>query len=76
MADRAAPADAARRSRYDGQILPPKYGFPMKLRMPTKLGFKNPKHIMAIFVTNTIPAATGKTRATTGSAGLASQQRR
>ena len=40
---------------YDGQVLPPKYGFPMKLRMPTKLGYKNPKHIEAIFVTNTYP---------------------
>ena len=40
---------------YDGQVLPPKYGFPMKLRMPTKLGYKNPKHIQAIFVTNTYP---------------------
>ncbi len=38
---------------YDGQPLPPKYGFPMKLRMPTKLGYKNPKHILAIFVSNT-----------------------
>jgi DMSO/TMAO reductase YedYZ molybdopterin-dependent catalytic subunit len=41
--------------RYADQILPPKYGFPMKLRIPTKLGFKNPKHIMAMFVTNTYP---------------------
>ncbi len=41
--------------KYAGQILPPKYGFPMKLRIPTKLGFKNPKHIMEIFVTNTYP---------------------
>lgn len=40
---------------YDGQQLPPKYGFPMKLRMPTKLGYKNPKHIQAIIVTNTYP---------------------
>jgi DMSO/TMAO reductase YedYZ molybdopterin-dependent catalytic subunit len=40
---------------YDGQPLPPKYGFPMKLRMPTKLGYKNPKHIQALFVTNTYP---------------------
>ena len=40
---------------YDGQTLPPKYGFPLKLRMPTKLGYKNPKHIQAIFVTNTYP---------------------
>jgi DMSO/TMAO reductase YedYZ molybdopterin-dependent catalytic subunit len=41
--------------KYADQILPPKYGFPMKLRIPTKLGFKNPKHIAAIFVTNTYP---------------------
>lgn len=27
----------------------------MKLRMPTKLGYKNPKYIQAIFVTNTYP---------------------
>lgn len=40
---------------YDGQRLPPRYGFPLKLRMPTKLGYKNPKHIQAIFVTNTNP---------------------
>ena len=40
---------------YDGQVLPPKYGFPLKLRIPTKLGFKNPKHIMAITVTNKYP---------------------
>lgn len=40
---------------YDRQPLPPRYGFPMKLRMPTKLGYKNPKHIQAIFVTNTYP---------------------
>ena len=40
---------------YDGKTLPPEYGFPMKLRMPTKLGYKNPKHIVAIFVTNTYP---------------------
>ena len=40
---------------YDGEPLPARYGFPMKLRMPTKLGYKNPKHIQAIFVTNTYP---------------------
>jgi DMSO/TMAO reductase YedYZ molybdopterin-dependent catalytic subunit len=40
---------------YDGQTLPAKYGYPMKLRMPTKLGYKNPKHIQAIYVTNTYP---------------------
>jgi DMSO/TMAO reductase YedYZ molybdopterin-dependent catalytic subunit len=40
---------------YNDEPLPPRYGFPMKLRMPTKLGYKNPKHIQAIFVTNTYP---------------------
>jgi DMSO/TMAO reductase YedYZ molybdopterin-dependent catalytic subunit len=40
---------------YDGDVLPPKYGFPMKLRMPTKLGYKNPKHIAAIEITNRYP---------------------
>ena len=41
--------------RFADQILPAKYGFPMKLRIPTKLGFKNPKHITEIFVTNSYP---------------------
>lgn len=40
---------------FRDQVLPAKYGFPMKLRVPTKLGFKNPKHIMAMFVTNDYP---------------------
>ncbi|WP_027796030.1 molybdopterin-dependent oxidoreductase [Paraburkholderia acidipaludis] len=40
---------------YDGSTLPAKYGFPMKLRMPTKLGYKNPKHIVAMTVTNEFP---------------------
>jgi DMSO/TMAO reductase YedYZ molybdopterin-dependent catalytic subunit len=40
---------------FDGKILPRMYGFPMKLRMPTKLGFKNPKHVTAIEVTDRYP---------------------
>lgn len=35
--------------------LPPDYGFPIKVRVPTKLGFKNPKHVVEIFVTNDYP---------------------
>jgi DMSO/TMAO reductase YedYZ molybdopterin-dependent catalytic subunit len=35
---------------FDDEILPAKYGFPVKLRVPTKLGFKNPKHICEIEV--------------------------
>jgi len=38
--------------RYDGEILPRQFGFPMKIRMPTKLGFKNPKHVMELAVTD------------------------
>jgi DMSO/TMAO reductase YedYZ molybdopterin-dependent catalytic subunit len=41
--------------RFGDHILPAKYGFPMKLRIPTKLGFKNPKHIKTIFVSNEYP---------------------
>ena len=41
--------------KFADQILPAAYGFPMKLRIPTKLGFKNPKHIAAVFVTNDYP---------------------
>jgi DMSO/TMAO reductase YedYZ molybdopterin-dependent catalytic subunit len=41
--------------KFADRILPAAYGFPMKLRVPTKLGFKNPKHIAAIFVTNDYP---------------------
>jgi DMSO/TMAO reductase YedYZ molybdopterin-dependent catalytic subunit len=37
---------------FDGGLLPRANGFPMKLRIPTKLGFKNPKHIGEIEVGN------------------------
>ena len=37
---------------FRDQVLPKKYGFPMKIRVPTKLGFKNPKYIMSMFVSN------------------------
>ncbi|RMS24576.1 Oxidoreductase, molybdopterin binding protein [Pseudomonas syringae pv. aceris] len=35
--------------------LPPDYGYPLRVRVPTKLGFKNPKHIVEIFVSNENP---------------------
>jgi DMSO/TMAO reductase YedYZ molybdopterin-dependent catalytic subunit len=41
--------------RFDNQTLPRKYGFPMRCRMPTKLGFKNPKYIIGMHVTNKDP---------------------
>jgi DMSO/TMAO reductase YedYZ molybdopterin-dependent catalytic subunit len=39
--------------KFDHNILPRAYGFPMKIRMPTKLGFKQPKYVVAMEVTNT-----------------------
>jgi DMSO/TMAO reductase YedYZ molybdopterin-dependent catalytic subunit len=41
--------------KISDEILAPKYGFPLKLRVATKLGFKNPKWITAIYVTNRFP---------------------
>ncbi|MEJ2374888.1 MAG: molybdopterin-dependent oxidoreductase [Pseudolabrys sp.] len=38
--------------KFDHKLLPVAYGFPMKIRMPTKLGFKNPKYVVAMEVTN------------------------
>jgi len=38
--------------RFDGEILPVKFGFPMRIRMPVKLGFKNPKHVVGMAVLN------------------------
>ena len=38
---------------YAGETLPDPFGFPVRLRTSTKLGFKNPKWITAIEVTNT-----------------------
>jgi DMSO/TMAO reductase YedYZ molybdopterin-dependent catalytic subunit len=38
--------------KFGDDILPRAYGYPMKCRMPTKLGFKNPKYVIAMHVTN------------------------
>ena len=38
--------------KFADQILPRAYGFPMKIRVPTKLGFKNPKYVLSMEVTN------------------------
>jgi DMSO/TMAO reductase YedYZ molybdopterin-dependent catalytic subunit len=38
--------------KFDDQVLPRAYGFPMKIRVPTKLGFKNPKYVVSMEVTN------------------------
>lgn len=38
--------------KFDHKTLPRAYGFPMKIRIPTKLGFKQPKYVVAMEVTN------------------------
>ncbi|MEN3168429.1 molybdopterin-dependent oxidoreductase [Gluconobacter sp. OJB] len=40
---------------YGDRALPPAYGAPMKVRIPTKLGYKNPKYLASIEVTNRFP---------------------
>jgi DMSO/TMAO reductase YedYZ molybdopterin-dependent catalytic subunit len=45
-------------------------GFPLKLRVPTKLGYKNPKLIMAIEVTNTYPGGLWEDRGYNWFSGL------
>ena len=40
-------------TKYAGETLPAPFGYPLRLRTSTKLGYKNPKWITAIEVTNT-----------------------
>jgi len=41
--------------KFADEILPAKFGYPFKIRIPTKLGFKNPKWVTTIYVTNRMP---------------------
>jgi DMSO/TMAO reductase YedYZ molybdopterin-dependent catalytic subunit len=41
--------------RLSDEILPRKYGYPFKIRVPNKLGFKNPKFVSTVYVTNDKP---------------------
>ena len=41
--------------KFADETLPAKFGYPFKLRIPTKLGFKNPKWVTTIYVTNRMP---------------------
>ncbi len=54
--------------RFDGEVLPTRLGFPLRIRMPTKLGFKNPKYVIGLAVLNNYTGGYWKTGATTGSA--------
>jgi DMSO/TMAO reductase YedYZ molybdopterin-dependent catalytic subunit len=48
--------------QYGGQTLADPFGFPMRLRTATKLGYKNPKWVTAIEVTNTYPGGFWETK--------------
>jgi DMSO/TMAO reductase YedYZ molybdopterin-dependent catalytic subunit len=41
--------------KFADEVLPAKYGYPFKVRIPIKLGFKNPKWVTTILVTNRMP---------------------
>jgi DMSO/TMAO reductase YedYZ molybdopterin-dependent catalytic subunit len=38
--------------KFDHKTLPTAYGYPVRIRIPTKLGFKNPKYVTAMWVQN------------------------
>ena len=38
--------------KFADEILPRPYGYPMKIRVPTKLGFKSPKYVISMEVTS------------------------
>ena len=57
-------------TRYAGETLADPFGFPLRLRMATKLGYKNPKWITAIEVTNTYTGGYWEKRGFNWFAGL------
>ena len=57
-------------TRYAGETLPDPFGYPLRLRMATKLGYKNPKWITAIEVTNTYPGGYWESQGFNWFAGL------
>ncbi len=57
-------------TKYAGETLDDPYGYPLRLRMSTKLGYKNPKWITAIEVTNTYPGGFWESQGFNWFAGL------
>lgn len=55
---------------FDDRTLAAEYGAPLRLRMPTKLGFKNAKYINEIYVTNSYPGGFWEDRGYNWFAGL------
>jgi len=56
--------------KLDDEILPTRFGYPVRVRVPTKLGFKSPKHIVALFVTNAYPGGYWESRGYNWFSGL------
>jgi DMSO/TMAO reductase YedYZ molybdopterin-dependent catalytic subunit len=57
-------------TQFLGRPLPQPYGFPLRLRIPTKLGFKNAKFITALYVTDKDPGGTWEDQGYNRFAGL------
>jgi len=55
---------------FDDETLPTRYGYPVRVRVPTKLGFKSPKHIVALYVTNDYPGGFWEARGYNWFSGL------
>jgi DMSO/TMAO reductase YedYZ molybdopterin-dependent catalytic subunit len=56
--------------KFADETLPAKFGYPFKIRIPTKLGFKNPKWVTTIFVTNRMPGGFWESRGYNWFSGL------
>jgi DMSO/TMAO reductase YedYZ molybdopterin-dependent catalytic subunit len=57
-------------TEYGGEPLADPFGFPMRLRTATKLGYKNPKWVTAIEVTNKYPGGYWESRGFSWFAGV------
>jgi len=57
-------------TKYGGETLVDPFGYPMRLRTSTKLGYKNPKWVTAIEVTNTYTGGYWESRGFSWFAGI------
>jgi len=57
-------------TKYAGQTLADPFGYPLRLRTSTKLGFKNPKWITAIEITNVYPGGYWESRGFNWQSGI------
>ncbi len=58
---------------FAGKSLAVEYGFPLRLREPTKLRFKNARYIAAIFVSDTNPGGYREDRGYNGFSGISAR---